>query len=211
MWGLCALKDHRKMTELVEEVGFDSLLRGCPPVELGYIAHYMSVDRGSSRLSTRLAGEAAYRMVQGGEVADIGSLLVALRVFTDRNFAERAGADDLADFNWTLLVPALRVLSSPEVLERIGNEDLINCLLSAGIAKSFENAPKILAVFLKVAEERLQGTDEVESLEDCGKVYRAACRNILGDDGDAARVRESMGSKFEDGKLLMKIPIRMSV
>lgn len=37
-----------------------------------YIAHYMSVDRGSSRLSTRLAGEAAYRMVQGGEVADIG-------------------------------------------------------------------------------------------------------------------------------------------
>ncbi|KAF4681768.1 hypothetical protein FOZ60_011589 [Perkinsus olseni] len=106
-----------------------------------------------------------------------------------------------------LLVPALRALSSREALERISTDDLINCLLGTGIARSFEVAPEVLGVFLKTAAERLGTTDKALNLDDRAKIYRAACRNILVDNEDAARARESVAANFDDGKVLAQLPL----
>ncbi|KAF4699326.1 hypothetical protein FOZ63_002827, partial [Perkinsus olseni] len=208
MWGLCALKEQRMMTELIEGFGIDTVMRECPPIELGYMAHYMSLDGGCNSMSRRMAASAVSRMVEDGAAeVDVESLLVALRVFTDRDFAARKETDCSSELDWGLLVPALRALSSREALERISTQDLINCLLGTGIARGFEVAPEVLGVFLKTAAERLGTTDKALNLEYRAKIYRAACRNILRDNEDAARARESVAANFDDGKVLAQLPL----
>ncbi|KAF4689985.1 hypothetical protein FOZ60_000904 [Perkinsus olseni] len=230
MWGLCALKEQRMMTELVEGLGIDTLMRECPPIELGMaeggaaevdveVLGYSQSDSGNFLEEGSVFFGQELAEIWGREMnkfvekrfLKVSSLLVALRVFTDRDFAERKETDCTTELDWGLLVPALRALSSREALEKISTDDLINCLLGTGIARSFEVVPEVLGVFLKTAAERLGMTDEALSLEDRAKVYRAACRNILVDNEDAARARESVAANFDDGKVLAQFICRPAI
>ncbi|KAF4655600.1 hypothetical protein FOL47_009357 [Perkinsus chesapeaki] len=201
MWALCALKDHNKMADYVASVGLEKLVCGCPPIELGYMAHYMAREKGCNKISRRMAASAVSRMAMEKVENVTESIVVALRVFTDMDYAAREKDEDLPELDWSLLLPGLCYLS--EDISKITTNDLMNCLLGTGIVKSFEGAPEILGIFLKESLKRLEEGD----LEGYAKVYRAACRNILAQNEDSSEVRKVTFEKFMEPGMIKRIPM----